>query len=109
VIRHLVSEYRRFGFMVADDALAHACPGHASNVLAFMSHCLLVADLGVPAAAGAARSFYSRFLRDWMPGCGEAVCREANHPVFALTGIAAVAFGCHEARDASFGAVSVDL
>jgi hypothetical protein len=93
--------YRCFGYWTEDIDSLTLCPGHATNALGFMSHCLLMGDLGISDATGAAAEFFERYLRDWMPRFGDAVLQEAAHPVTALTGMAISAFAHAETVEMS--------
>ncbi|PKQ37332.1 MAG: hypothetical protein CVT59_07910 [Actinobacteria bacterium HGW-Actinobacteria-1] len=88
--------YQRFGYWTEDTSDHALCPAHASNALGFMSHCLLIGDLGVPAATREAQLFYARFLSHWMPGFADAIRNEAHHPVTTLLGVALAEFAHRE-------------
>ena len=84
--------YRRLGYWTEDVDSLTLCPGHAANALAFMSHCLLLGDLGISEAADVATEFFERYLMDWMPLFGDVLLLESAHPVTTLTGCAVSAF-----------------
>jgi len=102
-VEEISQAYQRFGYW-AEDTSDHAlCPAHASNALGFMAHCLLVGDLGVPAATREAQLFYARFLSHWMPGFADAIRREARHPVTTLIGVALAEFASAENATTLYG------
>jgi TorA maturation chaperone TorD len=91
-IQQMSELYRRLGYWTEDVESLTLCPGHAANALAFMSHCLLLGDLGIREAADVATEFFERYLMDWMPRFGDALVLESAHPVTTLTGVAVSAF-----------------
>ena len=91
-VGQIVETYGHFGYLSEGTDSLTLCPGHAANALGFMSHCLLIGDLGIGEADAAAAEFFERYLRDWMPRFGDVLVQEAAHPVTALTGMAVSAF-----------------
>ncbi len=86
-VEAITSEYRAAGYWTHDVRPQSLCPGHISNQLGFMAHCLLLVDIGVPALQDTADRFFARHLEPWAMVFGTALASTADHPVLRFAGL----------------------
>lgn len=97
-VEAIVSEYRAAGFWTHDVRPRPLCPGHISNQLGFMAHCLLLVDIGVPALQVTADRFFATHLEPWAMVFGASLASTADHPVLRFAGLALEQFMLCETR-----------
>lgn len=83
----IMHEYRAAGYWTHDVQPKPLCPGHISNELGFMAHCLLLVDIGVPALQETADRFFAEHLEPWAMVFGATLASTADHPVLRFAGL----------------------
>ncbi len=108
LVDEIVAEYRAVGYWGQDVEPRPLCPGHISNELGFVAHCLLLGDLGVAPARDAAERFFATHLEPWAMLFGATVASSADHPVLRFAGLALEQFMVCETQNRGASPVLVE-